>query len=98
MATPRDMRLFAADCLRWSGETASASHRDLMKEIAKTWTDAAASTEQHVSGQKPEVRDLALFDRALDRLFAALRLKATDLSGQRPGAAIPSNSTGRGPS
>jgi predicted ATPase len=53
-----------------------------MKEIAKAWTDAAASTEQHVSGQKPEVRDLVLFDRALDRLFAALRLNATDLSGR----------------
>ena len=30
MVTPEEMRLFAADCLRWSDQTANPSHRDLM--------------------------------------------------------------------
>ena len=49
MVTTHEMRDFAADCLRWSGETKNASHRDLMKQIARTWTNTASSIERHVS-------------------------------------------------
>jgi hypothetical protein len=48
MVTPLEMRLFALDCLRWSGETNNASQRDLMQQIAHTWMTTAASIERHV--------------------------------------------------
>ena len=48
MVTPQEMRLFALDCLRWSEETPNASHRDLMKQIAKTWANTASSIERHI--------------------------------------------------
>ena len=47
MVTTQEMRLFALDCLRWSEETRNASHRDLMKQIAKTWASTAARIERH---------------------------------------------------
>ena len=49
VVTPQEMRLFASDCIRWSDETANASHRDLMKQIAQTWTNTASSIERHIS-------------------------------------------------
>jgi hypothetical protein len=49
MVTPQEMRLFALDCLRWSEETANASHRDLILRIAKTWMNTASSIERHIS-------------------------------------------------
>ena len=48
MVTPQEMRLFALDCLRWSEEIASASHRDIMRGIAETWMNTASSIERHV--------------------------------------------------
>ena len=47
MVTPQEMRLFARDCLRWSEETANASHRNLMLGIAETWMKTASSIERH---------------------------------------------------
>ena len=58
MVTALDMRLFASDCLRWSTETNNASHRELMKQIAKTWANTATALERHVSNHA----DVALPD------------------------------------
>ena len=49
MVTPEEMRLFAADCLRWSDQTANPSQRDLMVQIAKTWMGTAAALERRLS-------------------------------------------------
>ena len=49
MVTPQEMRLFAAECLRWSDQTENPSHRDLMIQIAKTWTSTAAAIERRLS-------------------------------------------------
>ena len=48
MVTPEEMRLFAADCLRWSDQTDNPSHRDLMIGIAKSWTRTAAAIERRL--------------------------------------------------
>jgi hypothetical protein len=48
MVTTQEMRSFASDCLRWSDETRSASHRSLMQEIAHTWIAVAARIDRHV--------------------------------------------------
>ena len=48
MVTPREMRLFALDCARWSYETHNASHRDLMQQIAHAWMKTASNIERHV--------------------------------------------------
>jgi hypothetical protein len=59
VVTPQEMRLFAADCIRWSDETPNASHRDLMIRIAQTWTSTASTIERHVSNRGELVlRDL----------------------------------------
>jgi hypothetical protein len=59
MVTPVEMRLFALDCLRWSGETANASQRDLMQQIAHTWMNTAARIERHIGdGGELAVPDL----------------------------------------
>ena len=48
MVTPHEMRQFALDCLRWSEQSPNLSHRDLMKQIAKTWASTAARIERHI--------------------------------------------------
>ena len=59
MVTTLEMRDFAADCLRWSGETKNASQRELMKQIAKSWTNTAATIERHIrNGGKKALPDL----------------------------------------
>ena len=61
MVTPDEMRQFAAECLRWSDETDSASHRDLMVRIAKTWMATAAAIERHIgNGGELAVADLRI--------------------------------------
>jgi hypothetical protein len=49
MDTPEEMRLFAADCLRWSDQTDNPSHRDLMIRVAKSWMGKAAAIERRLS-------------------------------------------------
>ena len=46
MVTPNEMRLFALDCLHWAELTDSASHRDLMLNVAKTWMNTASAIER----------------------------------------------------
>jgi hypothetical protein len=49
MVTPDEMRIFAAECLRWSDQAGNASHRDLMVRIAKQWMTTAAMIERRVA-------------------------------------------------
>ena len=59
MVRPKEMRQFAAQCLHWSDETDNASHRDLMIQIAKTWTGTAAAIERRLSmGEELALPDL----------------------------------------
>jgi hypothetical protein len=58
MVTTQDMRLFALDCMRWSEETANASHRDLMLRIAKTWMNTASSIERHIASGDEAISDM----------------------------------------
>ena len=55
MVTTHEMRKFAADCLRWSAETKNASHRDLMKQIAKSWVKTASAIERHLQRRELEL-------------------------------------------
>lgn len=48
MVTSQEMRIFAADCLRWSDQTDNPGHRDLMIQIAKTWMATAAALDRHI--------------------------------------------------
>ena len=56
--TSQDMRLFAAECLRWSDETDNASHRELMIRIAKTWMHTAAALDRHIEAGEEVLPDL----------------------------------------
>ena len=56
MVTPQEMRLFAAECLRWSDET--VSHRDLMIQIAKSWMHTAATLDRHTDNGEEMLPDL----------------------------------------
>ncbi len=61
MVTPDEMRIFAAECLRWSDQASNASHRDLMVRIAKQWMTTAATIERRVAAgdqlAAPDLRD-----------------------------------------
>lgn len=58
MVTPQEMRLFAADCLRWSEETDNASHRDLMIKVARTWVRTASTLERRAECEDQVLPDL----------------------------------------
>ena len=49
MVTTREMRLFAADCLRWAGETDNPSARQIIFHAALTWTNTASLIERRLS-------------------------------------------------
>ena len=57
MVTPRQMRQFAAECLRWADNAENASQRDLMMRIARTWLATASALERGL-----ETGDLILPD------------------------------------
>jgi hypothetical protein len=40
-SSPKEYREFAQECLRWAAETKSERHRQVLLEMAKTWTQAA---------------------------------------------------------
>ena len=57
--TPQEMRLFAAECLRWSDETDNASRHELMIRIAKTWMHTASALDRCIANGEevlPDVR------------------------------------------
>ncbi len=58
MVTPREMREFALECLRWSDETENASQREIMIQLAKTWMRTASQIDRRIMAGD----DLALPD------------------------------------
>jgi hypothetical protein len=48
VATPDEMRLFAAECLRWAEQSDDQSHFDLMLQCARAWMSIAAASELQV--------------------------------------------------
>jgi hypothetical protein len=56
--TPQEMRLFAAECLRWSDEADNASHRQLMLQIARTWMHTASALDRHLANGEKVLPDL----------------------------------------
>src|SRR6516164_331363 len=49
-ASPEEFREFAQECLRWAGETKSDRHRQVLREMARTWIQAALELERSVLG------------------------------------------------
>jgi hypothetical protein len=49
MVTPREMREFALECLRWSDETDYASQREVMVQLAKIWMRTASQIDRPVA-------------------------------------------------
>jgi|KBSSwiStaDraftv2_1062776.scaffolds.fasta_scaffold947453_1 hypothetical protein len=50
MVTPsQQMREFALECVRWSEVADSASQRDMMIELAKTWMHAASQIDRRAA-------------------------------------------------
>jgi hypothetical protein len=49
MVTSKDMNLFAAECVRWSGEAANASDREIILYVAKMWADTASRINHRLS-------------------------------------------------
>ena len=45
-SSAEEFREFAQECLRWAGETKSARHRDVLREMARTWIQAALEVER----------------------------------------------------
>jgi hypothetical protein len=45
-SSPKEYREFAQECLRWAAETKSERHRQVLLEMAKTWTQAALEIER----------------------------------------------------
>jgi hypothetical protein len=56
-ASPKEFREFAQECLCWADETKSERHRQVLRDMAKTWMQAALQLE----------RSLALIDDDLRR-------------------------------
>jgi hypothetical protein len=61
-ASPKEYREFAEECLRGAAETKSERHREVLLEMAKTWTQAIERgwgltadlpTPRHRLGPKP---------------------------------------------
>jgi hypothetical protein len=45
-ASPKEFREFAQECLRWADETKSERHRQVLRDMAKTWMQAALQLER----------------------------------------------------
>ena len=45
MVTPRQIRQFALECLRWADEAENASQRDVIIRIARKWLATASALE-----------------------------------------------------
>jgi hypothetical protein len=45
-ASPKEFREFAEECLRWADETRSERHRQVLRDMAKTWMQAALQLER----------------------------------------------------
>jgi hypothetical protein len=45
-SSPKEYREFAQECLGWAAETKSERHRQVLLEMAKTWTQAGLEIER----------------------------------------------------
>jgi hypothetical protein len=48
-ASPKEFREFAQECLRWADETKSERHRQVLRDMAKTWMQAALQLERSLA-------------------------------------------------
>jgi hypothetical protein len=48
-ASPKEFREFAEECLRWSDETKSERHQQVLLDMAKTWMQAALQLERSLA-------------------------------------------------
>jgi len=48
-ASPKEFREFAEECSRWADETKSERHRQVLLDMAKTWTQAALQLERSLA-------------------------------------------------
>jgi hypothetical protein len=48
-ASPKEFREFAQECLRWADETKSERHRQVLREMASTWMQAALQLERSLA-------------------------------------------------
>jgi hypothetical protein len=48
-ASPQEFREFAQECLRWADETKSEGHRQVLREMAGTWMQAALQLERSLA-------------------------------------------------
>lgn len=49
MASPKDFRAFALQCLRWAEETRDERHRQVLRDLAQQWMRAAAELEKSIA-------------------------------------------------
>jgi len=48
-ASPKEFREFVEECLRWSDETKSERHRQVLLDMATTWMQAALQLERSLA-------------------------------------------------
>jgi hypothetical protein len=48
-SSPNDFREFAQECLRWADETKSERHRQVLRDMAATWMQAALQLERSLA-------------------------------------------------
>ena len=49
MVTPREMKVFALDCRRWSEDAQNASDREIIMQVSKMWLDTAVHIERRIA-------------------------------------------------
>ena len=48
-SSPKEFREFAQECLRWADETKSERHRQVLRDMAATWMQAALQLERSLA-------------------------------------------------
>jgi len=56
MITPLECRLRASECQRMAGQAPNLRVRDILLDMARTWTRLALEAEQWTQGNRPSVR------------------------------------------
>jgi hypothetical protein len=54
--SPKEFREFAQECLRWAAETKSERHRQVLRDMAKTWMQAALQLERSLALTDDDLR------------------------------------------
>lgn len=49
MASPKDFRAFARQCLRWAEEARDERHRQVLRDLAQQWMRAAVQLEKSIA-------------------------------------------------